>query len=46
VSHLLGDRAALGEMAGRMRALARPDAAAHLAGELLTLAQQGLEGRR
>lgn len=46
VSHLLGDRAALGEMAGRMRALARPDAAAHLAGELLTLAQQGRGGRR
>ena len=46
VSRLLSDRAALEEMAGRMRALARPDAAAHLAGELLTLAQQGFGRRR
>jgi UDP-N-acetylglucosamine--N-acetylmuramyl-(pentapeptide) pyrophosphoryl-undecaprenol N-acetylglucosamine transferase len=46
VSRLLGDRATLEEMAGRMQALARPGAAAHLAGELLTLAQQGFGGRR
>jgi UDP-N-acetylglucosamine--N-acetylmuramyl-(pentapeptide) pyrophosphoryl-undecaprenol N-acetylglucosamine transferase len=43
---LLNDRAALVEMAEQMRALARPDAAVHLASELLTLAQHGLEGGR
>ncbi|MBE9508335.1 MAG: undecaprenyldiphospho-muramoylpentapeptide beta-N-acetylglucosaminyltransferase [Chloroflexi bacterium] len=42
---LLDDRASLMEMAERMRALARPDAAARLASELLALAQSGLEGR-
>ena len=41
---LLSDHAALVEMAERMRALARPDAAVRLASELLTLAQHGLEG--
>jgi len=35
---LLSDQVALGEMAERMRALARPDAAARLAGELRALA--------
>jgi len=46
VSRLLNDRAALEEMAERMQALARPGAAVHLAGELLTLAQRGWGGRR
>jgi UDP-N-acetylglucosamine:LPS N-acetylglucosamine transferase len=36
---LLGDPAKLGEMAERMRALSRPDAAARLAAELLALAK-------
>jgi UDP-N-acetylglucosamine:LPS N-acetylglucosamine transferase len=43
---LLGDRAVLEEMSGRMQALARPDAAARLAGELMVLARQCLDGRR
>jgi UDP-N-acetylglucosamine:LPS N-acetylglucosamine transferase len=38
VCRLLNDRAALVEMSERMRALARPEAAARLAGELLALA--------
>jgi UDP-N-acetylglucosamine--N-acetylmuramyl-(pentapeptide) pyrophosphoryl-undecaprenol N-acetylglucosamine transferase len=42
---LLGDRGALTEMAGRMRSLARPDAAQRLAGEWLSLARLGLERR-
>jgi len=42
---LLGDRAALEEMAGRMKGLARPDAADRLAGELLILARRGIMGR-
>jgi UDP-N-acetylglucosamine:LPS N-acetylglucosamine transferase len=41
---LLGDRIALAEMSEQMQALSRPGAAAHLARELLTLAQCGLEG--
>jgi UDP-N-acetylglucosamine--N-acetylmuramyl-(pentapeptide) pyrophosphoryl-undecaprenol N-acetylglucosamine transferase len=40
---LLGDRESLAEMAGRMRSLARPDAAQRLAGEWLSLARLGLE---
>ena len=39
VRRLLNDRAALVKMSERMRTLARPDAAARLAGELLALAQ-------
>ncbi len=39
VRQLLCDRAALARMSERMRALARPDASARLAGELLTLAR-------
>jgi UDP-N-acetylglucosamine:LPS N-acetylglucosamine transferase len=42
---LLGDRELLAQMAEKMRALARPDAAARLASELLALAGDGLEGR-
>lgn len=42
---LLGDREVLRGMAEHMRRLARPDAAAHLADELLALARQGFEGR-
>jgi UDP-N-acetylglucosamine--N-acetylmuramyl-(pentapeptide) pyrophosphoryl-undecaprenol N-acetylglucosamine transferase len=38
VRRLLGDRVVLMEMSERMQALARPDAAARLAGELLALA--------
>jgi undecaprenyldiphospho-muramoylpentapeptide beta-N-acetylglucosaminyltransferase len=38
---LLADRGALAAMAERMQALARPDAAARLAGELMALAQAG-----
>jgi len=38
---LLGDRAGLGDMAARMRALARPDAATRLAQELHNLAWRG-----
>jgi UDP-N-acetylglucosamine--N-acetylmuramyl-(pentapeptide) pyrophosphoryl-undecaprenol N-acetylglucosamine transferase len=45
VSRLLSDRAALEEMADRMRALARSDAAARLASELWALARRDLEGR-
>ena len=40
VRRLLSNREALTEMSDRMQALARPDAAAHLASELLTLAEQ------
>ncbi len=40
VRRLLSDREVLAEMSDRMRALACPDAAAHLADELLTLAKQ------
>jgi len=40
VRRLLSNRAALVEMSERMQALARPDAAARLAGELLALARQ------
>ena len=46
VRRLLSDRAALAGMSERMQALARPDAAARLAGELLALAWQYLDGRR
>jgi UDP-N-acetylglucosamine--N-acetylmuramyl-(pentapeptide) pyrophosphoryl-undecaprenol N-acetylglucosamine transferase len=42
---VLGDLTMLQEMAERMRALARPDAAARLADELLALAQRGRGGR-
>lgn len=42
---LIDDPAALAEMSARMRALARPDAAARLADELLILARDSLEGR-
>ncbi len=45
VSRLLSDRAALEEMADRMQALARSDAAARLASELWALARRDLEGR-
>ena len=46
VRRLLSDRAALAGMSERMQALARPDATARLAGELLALAWQYLDGRR
>ena len=42
---LLGDRKSLTEMAGRVRSLARPDAAQRLADEWLSLARLGLERR-
>jgi UDP-N-acetylglucosamine--N-acetylmuramyl-(pentapeptide) pyrophosphoryl-undecaprenol N-acetylglucosamine transferase len=42
---LLGDRRALAATAERMQALARPDAAARLASELLDLGRHGLERR-
>jgi UDP-N-acetylglucosamine--N-acetylmuramyl-(pentapeptide) pyrophosphoryl-undecaprenol N-acetylglucosamine transferase len=41
---LLEDRTLLAGLAGRMRALARLDAAAKLASELMALARAGLEG--